>query len=162
MVNDIYLSTIARGNEDFTQDQKDWLYAIAAMCPFEAGPAVYRARVLVAMFDEEILFLDYDCDPNSYLRKANQEQQSSLQKQFFNLYPNPANDKLYLDYFVPDNTVGTFSLTDISGKEIFTSKLKKYNNHLLIPCEKIISGIYLFKVVTNGTVTKTGKVSIIH
>jgi hypothetical protein len=133
------------------------------MCPFEAGPAVYRARVLVAIFDDETLFFDYDCDPNAHLRKAQQDaQQFSLQQQFFNLYPNPANSQLYLDYFIPDNTDGKFCLTDVSGKEIFASNLKKYNNHLLISCEKITSGIYFFKVITNGSVSKTGKISIIH
>lgn len=162
IINDIYLATIARGNEDFTQEQKDWLYAIAAMCPFEAGPAVYKARVLVAIFDDEILFLDYECDPNSYLRKANEQQQSSLQQQFIKLFPNPANTNLFLDYFMPGNIVGFFYLTDISGKQIFTTELKKYNNHLTIPCEEINSGIYFFKVITNGTISKTGKISIIH
>ena len=37
---------LARGNYDFTQDQLDWIYSIAALCPFEAGPAVYRAKVI--------------------------------------------------------------------------------------------------------------------
>jgi hypothetical protein len=89
-------------------------------------------------------------------------QPTTIQNQYCNLYPNPANDKLILDYFIPENVVGSFSLIDISGKQVFTSKLKKQNNQLIIPCKKISSGIYFFNFVVNDAVSKTGKVSIIH
>lgn len=89
-------------------------------------------------------------------------QPTTIQNQYCNLYPNPANDKLILDYFIPENVVGSFSLMDISGKQVFTSELKKQNNQLIIPCKKISSGIYFFNFVVNDAVSKTGKVSIIH
>src|SRR5690606_8709960 len=111
IINDIYLSTAARGNYDFTQDQISWIYAIAALCPFEAGPSVYRARLLLSLIDDQAWFYDYDCDPNAHLRKANQ-QQSSVHSQYFNLYPNPANNNLYLDYFLPENITVSFAITD--------------------------------------------------
>ncbi|HMW10993.1 MAG: T9SS type A sorting domain-containing protein [Bacteroidetes bacterium] len=162
IINDIYLSTVARGNYDFTQDQLDWIYSIAALCPFEAGPAVYRARLLASLVDDQQWFYDDICDPNSYLRKANQHPETSVQSQYFNLYPNPANSQLYLDYFLPENKSATISITDISGKELTKSNLKQYYNHLILPCDKFNAGIYFYKISVNDSVTKSGKVSIIH
>ncbi len=138
------------GNPTFPLGAVAWFYypGYQVVCSYQNDTLVYDEGGLYAINCGNIT--------------SSVSQPTTIQNQYCKLYPNPANDKLILDYFIPDNVIGSFALLDISGKQVFTSELKKQNNQLIIPCKKISSGLYFFKFVTNEAISKTGKVSIIH
>lgn len=162
IVNDIYLSTIARGNDNYTDDQRNWLNEIAPLCPFEAGPAVYQARMLLGVVDYETIYNDDDCDNSAQLRILNKGNIPKVEKAYFNLYPNPANDVIILDYIMPVNITGELVIMDISGKEIEKYGLNQNSSNIRVSCNKLSQGIYLYKIFANGIAEKSGKVSIIR
>ncbi|MCB0849673.1 MAG: hypothetical protein KDC20_07975, partial [Bacteroidetes bacterium] len=59
MINEIYLSTVAKDVLEFTNDQIQDLYAIASQCPLAGGQAVYRARSLYALADKNTFFNNF-------------------------------------------------------------------------------------------------------
>lgn len=62
------------------------------------------------------------------------------------LYPNPANDILYVDIdFSMPLQASTYSILDVLGREIETSKL--INNQINI--DKLLSGVYYLKLQNN-------------
>lgn len=155
IVNDIYLNTAARNNFVFTNDQITWLNTIAPLCPFEAGPAVYQARMLMTFVNDTLTFDDYICDSTAHFRIGKQPESNSFT--FLNVYPNPARDILFVDYILSKETKGEFVLCDMAGKELIKNKLDENQNQITIHCDKLSVGIYLYKLLSNGTVVKTGK-----
>ena len=72
MINEIYLSTVAKDVLEFTNDQIQDLYAIASQCTLAGGQAVYRARSLYALADKNTFFNNFTvCEAAGYaMRKA--------------------------------------------------------------------------------------------
>lgn len=58
IVNDIYLSVVARGQLDFTALQSSQLWLIAAQCPLSGGKSVFKARGLYRLIDRYADFGD--------------------------------------------------------------------------------------------------------
>ena len=73
---------------------------------------------------------------------------------FFSVYPNPANDKLFLKYkssIVSDKI--SYSITDIYGRTISQEKL---NNAESIDISMLSDGVYFIRMI-NGTTVSTNK-----
>jgi len=65
------------------------------------------------------------------------------------LYPNPAIDKLQIKYL---DGVGSFSLTDLSGRQLIT---RKVTNNDFVSVSDLPKGIYIVKITTkDGTIEK--------
>ncbi len=160
IVNEIYLSTIARNIFEFTPDQKSWLYNISSFCPFEAGQSVYQARVLTSLFDDDVIYFDDNCDPNAHLRLASNEN-IGINNSYFLLYPNPAKNVLFLDYLTSGDSKTIFKFFSASGKEVYTKILESKNNHSVIPTEQYSAGIYFYEIMNDNSILKTGKLNII-
>jgi Secretion system C-terminal sorting domain len=80
------------------------------------------------------------------------------------LYPNPSYDvaKVYFDVQQPENV--HITLTDISGKTLFTYEAKNCHigrNTVTIPVEQLSSGIYIINLVTDDG-NKSLKLQVIH
>lgn len=69
IVNDIYLETVALGNQNFTTRQIEILYDIAHQCPEIGGTSVYRARSIYALIDFDTY--DENCDSMPQTKMAN-------------------------------------------------------------------------------------------
>lgn len=75
---------------------------------------------------------------------------ANLQIQKVNLFPNPANDKIYvlLDNF---NTDYTYSIQDIQGKNISDGKLSIADNNE-IPIQHLNTGLYFIRIYKAGKI----------
>ena len=78
-------------------------------------------------------------------------------KNVINLYPNPASDYIIIESNLNSNAI--FELMDLSGKSIYEEKLENQKNE--IDLKKLDSGIYLYRILNNGSVNKTGKLIIV-
>ena len=79
-INDIYLTTLARGNRNFSNQQKETIETIAGLCPLLGGIAVYKARSLLYTYNDSIYFNnEATCpDPGVLYRLASAEPDSTV------------------------------------------------------------------------------------
>ena len=107
--NAIYLAKLAQNNFVFTPAEKEALDAIAAQCPEFGGHAVFAARALRALYNEEVIEDNEDCHvPQQSLRtsgaveamfaesvKGNQYPANDAD---FRIFPNPAQNRFTVTY----------------------------------------------------------------
>lgn len=72
------------------------------------------------------------------------------------VYPNPFTDELKLDIYQPANGEVAIAITDITGREVYSStkELSKGIHYLSIPVSSLQSGIYFIKAVSGERVMK--------
>ncbi len=72
----------------------------------------------------------------------------------FKVYPNPANDKLYVQFNSTDiSEKTTYSIVDLFGRTVLENK---YNATEYIDISVLAEGVYFIQIV-NGTQTATNK-----
>ena len=79
-------------------------------------------------------------------------------KEPFILYPNPATDKLIIEFTNVLDKNATFVLYDLSGREMIRYNLEETNNKFNINISTLQSGIYIYNVSSNEVTT--GKIVI--
>ncbi len=86
---------------------------------------------------------------------------SNEAKANFNLYPNPNNGNMILEYNLPTNGKAIFSLTDITGKVLMNIPIENNSSRSNINLESFESGIYMYSVKVNNETVKTDKLILI-
>ncbi len=163
IVNRIFLETIAIGQAGFSSGQIDSLESIASQCPEEGGNAVFKARSILAVINENTLFDDdeFNCIP---VEERNRDQARVAESILleFKLYPNPAKDEIMLEW--PSNLAGegTVVLFDLTGREKFRRALIFDNHKTLLQTNTLPAGIYLCKVIKGNVVIYTEKIILIR
>jgi N-acetylneuraminic acid mutarotase len=72
-----------------------------------------------------------------------------------NLYPNPSNGKMLLDYSIPENETGVLTITDIMGKTISAYAIRSSETQLSISEDELLDGIYFYEInVSNGFIKR--------
>jgi hypothetical protein len=79
----------------------------------------------------------------------------------FSVYPNPNNGMMQLEYELPENTSGLFTLMDVTGKVLKIVTLASENNLMEINCSEFSGGIYFYKITVGGNDVKQDKIVII-
>jgi hypothetical protein len=64
------------------------------------------------------------------------------------LFPNPASDKLQVEFTLPGFINGSLVINDVAGKEVLKTGLQ--NNHELINISLLDRGIYFVTIILNG------------
>ena len=80
----------------------------------------------------------------------------------FNLYPNPNNGNMQLDYTLGHREKGELIIYDIRGKELRNYQLTEGKGVLVIGETAFKNGIYLYKIRVNDKVVITDKLVIIR
>lgn len=79
---------------------------------------------------------------------------SSVNTQKVSVYPNPANDVLFLE---GGATAMVCNLVSVNGQVVAT---KSFNGKSSIDLTGLASGLYFYTISQNGTITQRGKVSV--
>ncbi|HRI29450.1 MAG TPA: T9SS type A sorting domain-containing protein, partial [Chitinophagales bacterium] len=66
-----------------------------------------------------------------------------------NLYPNPAQNMIYLSYNLPDADMAVFNLYDPTGRLLYSEKLYK-TGLMRYSVEHLPMGIYYYQIAING------------
>ncbi|MFK7971413.1 MAG: PKD domain-containing protein [Bacteroidia bacterium] len=74
--------------------------------------------------------------------------------------PNPANNAFKVNYDLESN--GEFKLMDVTGKEILSRTLEASSHEVKVTTTDIPAGIYIGRVIENGSVVATHKIMIAH
>lgn len=85
---------------------------------------------------------------------------NTVLEQSFNIYPNPANDKLVISLSGFSGNIAAVQLYNLQGQKVSTTKISS-NSIPAIPVSQLASGMYYMNIVTDqGTAVK--KVVIRH
>jgi hypothetical protein len=80
----------------------------------------------------------------------------------FNLYPNPNNGTMTLEYSLSANEQGEFIIYDLTGKLITHYELDNVNNQLIISNKQLTNGIYFYHIKVNSKIVRNDKFIIIN
>ncbi len=114
VVYGIYAATWMQGIAEFTSADSATLLNIAQQDPIEGGTAVYSAQV---MLDLEI---DYYGGSS---QRIGQENSSHATQSELNVYPNPANASVKLEYGVDEGQSAQVEIYDLGGKLVLSQQL---------------------------------------
>lgn len=66
-----------------------------------------------------------------------------------NLYPNPANSFVYLDYELPEKFQAVFTLYDATGRVLYVSNLQN-SGQMQYSVQHLPNGLYFYHISVNG------------
>jgi Secretion system C-terminal sorting domain len=163
LVNDIYFSTIAKGEKisDGTGrggNQKILLQQIAAQCPYTGGAAVYEARSLLATedqgYDDQVICAEVGVN----YRKASPTASGAGEKPGASIYPNPAHNSALISADFTQK--GRIECVDMLGRTIETLQWNG-GSAQRINLNSVESGMYWLRIVgDNGEIVQIGKLTV--
>jgi hypothetical protein len=158
-VNAIYIDILADSIVDSTQYQT--LETIAAQCPVQGGIAVFRARTLLQMLDDNVRTWEDSCDTGSSARLMQDEEDPiAAQAQHILLYPNPNDGNMVLQYTLPEGQQGQFIIYDLMGNIVDTETLAPGTQTQSILMSGLAAGIYFYQVTFDNQIIKSDKIVI--
>ncbi len=157
-VNDILLRTVLHGIFTFSSQDSTTLESIAALCPLSVGESVLRARALLSLVWGT---------PQSYEDEANCIAERSRRGQIaasgrLRVYPNPATDRITIEYAGGDASEQTCLLFNALGQVVKTAILPKEQNSTRILLNGVPAGIYWYRVNGMQAAIRSGKIIINH
>jgi hypothetical protein len=151
-VNDIYLQTVAVGNNTFSAVQLVSLQAIAAQCPLSGGEAVLRARDMLTLTQDAPIFYNNVTNCGSNLRPSENRAPELPINGFVKMNPNPASGNTVIQYaFASEGLERNLLLFNLFGQQVAKVILPDLEGEVALSTQTLPSGVYHY-VVTNSTV----------
>jgi Secretion system C-terminal sorting domain len=160
-VNDIYLQTMAVGNNTFSEVQLVSLQAIAAQCPLSGGEAVLRARDMLALSQDSPIFYDDATICGSALRQPSQDRTGQvLESDFVQVRPNPASESITINYSLSDGLEHKLVLMNTIGEIVTNFLLNGKAGETTHSIGNLPPGIYWYTVIGGNGSETSGKLII--
>jgi hypothetical protein len=152
-VNEIYFRSWDQGQVWFAPQDSATLLSIALTNPQEGGEAVYSARVMLGLDQEEY-------GNASSMRIAHIE--NSATEEAFKVYPNPASDNVTIDYKLDDGQIGNYEIINLSGQRVQSGYLQSGTTSQQISTSQLSVGVYTVKLTVDGEMIGNEKLVIIR
>jgi len=150
-VNEIYLNMLL--NDDWVLDSADQqiINEIASQCAIMGGDAVYRARALMALYNQAVFNDDSIC--LQALEQYKSSEKLKLDEFQVFIQPNPVLEYVTIHLFSPFEKVQNLIIRDISGKSIRSIHLDETQNLIELNISDLNPGILLLELeLTNGII----------
>jgi len=158
-VNEVYLATIAKDADGFTPGQVAELFAIADQCPMMGGNAVYRARALYSLIDEEQAYDDEAlCLAHGIIVKS----LVNAVPNAVSVIPNPASDEATLVLTMEQETPGMLIIFDALGAEVARHTVPAGSQRHAFSTVALAPALYHYKVLMADSVIGNGKLTIVR
>ncbi len=158
-VNGIYLGTVAKGIDGFTAEQATTLFSIANQCPLVGGNAVYRARAMYALIDDEQAYDDPAlCLQHGLIYRSMQQ----VGGHAITVVPNPATDHASLVLDESWDAPGVFIVYDAMGAEVMRAEVPAYTPRWEFSTVALAPAMYHYRVRGPSGKVSDGKLSIIR
>lgn len=158
--NELILKYMNDQNYIFTNNEKIDLRNMANEC-LAKGDYVTHARNLVDVFTHNSILYQDECEAEanaSRKKKIN----NNVVNRTFNLYPNPNNGMMTLDYDLGYDTEATIKLFDVTGKLISIYTMQNTKGSIGINERNLTNGIYFYSILVKEKVIKNDKIVIIR
>ena len=150
-------------NSGYSLQEINDFKSLAIQCPYEAGVAVYKARVILAGIEGPNKVYVNSCERLSVSSISNRKSTSinsdSCTLSEISLSPNPASLYFTIDVEEGSNFTGVINIYDLMGKLVFTKVLS--GSHSEILTGTLNSGFYFYKVLERDNVLTDGKLIIV-
>jgi hypothetical protein len=137
--------------------------SLAIQCPYEAGVAVFKARIILAGIEGPNKVYVNACErmtvSSTSNRKATAGNFESNSLSNIILSPNPASINFNLDVEGVSNFTGTINIYDLFGKLVFTNILT--GSHSEISTKTLNSGFYFYKILDEDNILTEGKLILV-
>ncbi|MBK7968712.1 MAG: T9SS type A sorting domain-containing protein [Bacteroidetes bacterium] len=157
VVNEIYLSVIGQEQFQLGDDAINQLEDIAAQCPLAGGNAVFKARAILSLINDE---LDYN-DINICLQAGILLRQIP-KKPTARLYPNPTNNSVTLVYELPKGSPAELLLFNSTGMLQSKQLLNTEMTQMIFSTEHLTPGVYHYRINSHNEFQLNGKLVIIR
>jgi len=161
--NELMLKYLNNRMYAYTSDEKRDIYDMANECIVK-GYYVVQARNLLHIITHRITEYEDLCEAevNAMRRtKGKTEETENNIHTSFNLFPNPNNGNMVLDYDLGTINNAVIKLYDITGNFIKSYKLETSKGMLEINEQNIHNGIYFYHILVEDKTIKTDKIVII-
>jgi hypothetical protein len=153
-LNEIYFNTTAKRKSNFTKEQRIIIRNIANQCPYTGGDAVYEARSMYRLIDDEVVFDDKKL---CVVPVHTEKKQSITAIPIFKVFPNPASDYAQISYNSTDAI--TIQITDLSGRILSSKNYQASDN--IIETSDLANGMYFISLLNEkNTIIQTQKLFI--
>lgn len=79
---------------------------------------------------------------------------NALQNSFVSIYPNPANNELWLAYTMNENNNTSFELVDETGRKVLTQQLIGSNGSIKLNVNEIAQGVYFYQLKSQNKILR--------
>lgn len=155
IVNSIFLQTIAMGSSSFSEVQVASLESIAGQCPLIGGEAVLQARDMLTLVQPAPVYYNDDIFCNASPRpEQRSENKLPTPTGYINVFPNPANSQITIQYDLHNNSNSRVQFLDVFGKLVKEVIITDSKGKILMATDKLASGVYIYTLdgVTSGRV----------
>jgi len=152
VVYGIYAATWMQGHAEFTPADSALLLNIAMQDPAGGGTAVYSARVMLN------LPIDYY---GASSQRIGQDVVTPSTQNELNIYPNPANESVRLEYGVEEGQSAQVEIFDLAGKRVLSQQLPPVQEIYAINTAELPEGVYMLRVVVDGEATDGNRLVIV-
>jgi hypothetical protein len=80
----------------------------------------------------------------------------------YEVWPNPADQKVYVHSSIPLAQGGKIEIYSVTGKVIAFSKIPANSNTSVINVNDLPTGIYFYRICNQNAIVKKGKLIISH
>lgn len=161
--NELMLKYLNNRMYTYTSDEKRDIYDMANECIVK-GYYVVQTRNLLNIITHQITEYEDLCEAeaNAMRRtKGKTEETENNIHTSFNLFPNPNNGNMVLDYDLGTINNAVIKLYDITGKFIKSYKLDTGKGMLEMNEQNLHNGIYFYHILVEGKTIKADKIVII-
>ena len=151
IVNDIFLRTV--DIDTFTEGQIDTLILISNQCPYEKGHGVFIARELITSVVDTISFND-----NLLCNVAPRILDNTTEMNQFNVYPNPFNESITIEYSTTDSSKHSIQISDVLGRIVFETVLRELIGKILLDLSNLPSEVYLATLLSGNQILRSAKI----
>ncbi len=159
-VNTLTLKYMDDRNYQFSNAEQVELKNMANEC-LAKGNYVCCSRNLVDVFTHAIILYDDECEIEGNVSRKKQITHDSVIRAF-NLYPNPNNGIMTLDYDLITDSEAIMKLFDVTGNLIRTYTLQNTKGSISINERNLTNGIYFYSILVKENLIKNDKIVIIR
>lgn len=148
----IYLNTWCLNKYTLTSDEYEILFNIANQTPYEGGDAVYTARIMIG----------FEPDEHGVAYRL-QKQDEVISDNDLRLYPNPASDKVIIEFTNDafENVEADLKVYSITGKLVYNIRFNTINSFKQLSVDMLKNGIYIYHISLSNGIDKSGKLVIL-
>ena len=124
---------------------------IALQSPILGGDAVYSARVMLGI-----------TPPSANAAKRMNQNATTAINSVGSIYPNPAKDIAYLDYFLTEGQTAYLYFYNTMGTPVKSFTLNSQSNRFEFSTKDFKTGLYFYRIVlSNNQLLESNKLIII-
>ena len=133
-------------NYVFAEAEKTELKNMANEC-LAKGDYVTHARNLVDVFTRTTILYEDECLTEANASRKRKPEAIVNNNTLFNMFPNPNNGTMQLDYKLGSYSTAKFNLFDITGKLIDSKNMETNEGSLYINEQNLKNGVYFYTIL---------------